>query len=130
VFALLILSVIATLRQRKEAEAMGRAIADSLVRKAATIAICYALLLTTSTLLLSLSEGYPLQVVMFEAISAGTTTGLSLGLTPNLTPFGKVVIIATMFLGRVGPLALFGALVFASGPRRPYGYAHEGVALG
>jgi len=43
---------------------------------------------------------------MFEQISAFATVGLSTGLTPLLTPVGKLWIIATMFMGRVGPLAL------------------------
>ena len=41
-------------------------------------------------------------LVAFEVISAFGTVGLSLGLTPLLSPFGKVVIMITMFLGRVG----------------------------
>jgi len=88
------------------------------------------MLIVVATMLLSLSEEASFGVVFFEVVSAATTTGLSLGLTPHLTPFGKVVIILTMFLGRVGPLALFASLVFQRGPQRPYAYPHESVALG
>ncbi len=130
VIALLALSVIATVRQRPRAEAFGRTIADSLVRKAATIGLCYLLLVTVSTMLLCLSEPFTFQSLAFEAVSASTTTGLSLGITGDLTGFGRAVIIATMFLGRVGPLALLGAMIFSHGTDRPYRYAHEGVALG
>jgi trk system potassium uptake protein TrkH len=130
VLAVLLWSVLSTIRQRRETEVFGRAIADSLVRQAGTVAICYLMLIVVSTLLLSLSEKASFGVILFEAVSAATTTGLSLGLTFELTPFGKVVIIATMFLGRVGPLALFAALVFRHGPQRPYAYPHESVALG
>lgn len=128
--ALLVLSVLATMLNRQETEAFGRQVADSLVRKAATLGICYILLIVAATLMLSLSEPYPFERVMFEVISAATTTGLSLGITPDLTSFGKVVIIAVMYLGRVGPLALLGALIFSHHARRPYAYAHEGVVLG
>jgi trk/ktr system potassium uptake protein len=130
VIALLALSVVATVRQRPRSEAFGRTIADSLVRKAATIGLCYLLLITTSTMLLCLSEPFNFQSLAFEAISAATTTGLSLGITSDLTAFGKAVIIATMFLGRVGPLALLGAMTFARAYDRPYRYPHEPVALG
>ena len=67
---------------------------------------------------------------MFEAVSAATTTGLSLGVTDSLTAVGKGVIIATMFLGRIGPLVLAGALLVGVSPRRRYAYPHEDVLLG
>ncbi len=130
VIALLALSVVATMRQRPRSEAFGRTIADALVRRAATIGMCYLLLVSLSTLLLCLSEPFTFQSLSFEAVSAATTTGLSLGITPDLTGFGRGVIIATMFLGRVGPLALLGAMTFSRRVKRPYRYAHEGVALG
>ncbi|MFW6033230.1 MAG: potassium transporter TrkG, partial [Phycisphaeraceae bacterium] len=63
-------------------------------------------------------------------VSAAATVGLTLGLTDDLTSFGKVVIIVTMFLGRVGPLTLLGALMFARRARRPYAYPHEDVVMG
>jgi trk/ktr system potassium uptake protein len=130
VIALLALSVVATVRQRPRAEAFGRTIADALVRKAATIGLCYLLLVMVSTMLLCISEPFAFQPLLFEAISASTTTGLSLGITGELTGFGRGVIIATMFLGRVGPLALLGAMTFSRGVSRPYRYAHEDVAIG
>jgi trk/ktr system potassium uptake protein len=130
VIALLALAVVATIRQRPRAEAFGRTIADSLVRKAATIGLCYLLLVTLSTMLLCLSEPFSFQALAFEAVSASTTTGLSLGITEDLTGFGRAVIIASMFLGRVGPLALLGAMTFSRAADRPYRYAHEAVALG
>lgn len=128
--AILIWSVISTLRQRRETEIFGRSISDSLVRQAGTIAICYSGLIVGATLLLSLSESAPFGIILFEAVSAGTTTGLSLGLTPDLTPFGKFVIITSMYLGRIGPLALFAALALRRRAERPYAYPHEAVALG
>jgi trk system potassium uptake protein len=128
--AILFWSVVSTLRQRRETEIFGRSISDSLVRMAGTIAICYAGLIIVVTVMLSLSEAAPFGVVLFEAVSAATTTGLSLGLTPHLTPFGKVVVIAAMYLGRIGPLALFAALALRRRDERPYAYPHESVALG
>ncbi|MBK7404217.1 MAG: potassium transporter TrkH [Phycisphaerales bacterium] len=128
--AVLVLSVVATMRQRREAEAYGRSIADALVRKAGTLGVCYFALIVGATVALSLVEPFDLEEIVFEVISAATTTGLSLGITPLLTPLGKLVIIAAMFLGRVGPLALLTVLIFGRRAERPYSYAHEGVALG
>ena len=128
--ALLLLTISATVRRRDHTEAFARQLSDGLVRKAATIAACFVALATGATLLLSLSEPYPFETLAFEAISAASTTGLSLGITGDLTAFGKAVIIGTMFLGRVGPLALLGILLFRDRPNRPYAYPHEDIAMG
>ncbi|MFP4224946.1 MAG: TrkH family potassium uptake protein [Phycisphaeraceae bacterium] len=130
VLAMLVLSVLATIRNRRETEAFGRTLADSLVRRAATLGICFLGLVGVATLLLTLSEAAPFETILFEAVSAAATVGLTLGLTDDLTSFGKVVIIVTMFLGRVGPLTLLGALMFARRARRPYAYPHEDVVMG
>ncbi|MCC7389671.1 MAG: hypothetical protein IT431_12980 [Phycisphaerales bacterium] len=128
--AVLALSVVATMRRRPEAEAGGRAIADSIVRKAGTLGLCYFGLIVACTFVLSLFEPFRLEPVLFEVISAATTTGLSLGITPDLTPEGKLVIIGAMFLGRVGPLTLLTGLLFGRKHEHQYTLAHEGVALG
>lgn len=128
--AVLVLSIVATVRQRKEAEAFGRSISDATIRKAGTLGLCYVGLIAGTTLALALVEPFELEPVLFEAISASTTTGLSLGITGDLSPAGKMVLIAAMFLGRVGPLALLTVLIFGRGVDRPYTYAHEDVAMG
>jgi len=130
VVALLVLSVLATMRNRYETEAFGRTMADALVRRAATSGICFMLLVFVSTVLLCYSEPFPFEPVLFEAVSACGTVGLSMGITSDLTDFGKGVIIASMYLGRIGPLTLLAALVFTPRERRPYAYAHEDVVLG
>lgn len=127
--AVLVLSVVATIRQREETEAFGRCISDSLVRKSAAIAFCMLALIGLSTLALSMTEEARFEAIVFECVSAATTTGLSLGLTGVLTSAGKVVLILTMFLGRVGPLTLFAVLLRRSRAQR-YQYPHEQVALG
>ena len=69
--------------------------------------------------------------MMFEAVSAFNTVGLSMGMTGQLSETGKVVTIGLMFLGRVGPLTFAAALarrrqVLA----REFRYAYEDVAVG
>jgi len=128
--ALLLLTVAATLRRRDHTEAFARRLSEQLVRKAATIAVCFVALATAATGLLCFSEPYPFEKIAFEAVSAASTTGLSLGITSDLTSFGKMVIIATMFLGRIGPLALLGALQLGSYSPRAYAYAREDVSMG
>jgi trk system potassium uptake protein TrkH len=69
--------------------------------------------------------------LIFEAVSAFGTVGLSMGTTENLGTAGKWIIIVLMFLGRVGPLAFFAALSLKTGGR-PAGMrsAREDVIIG
>jgi len=67
--------------------------------------------------------------VLFEAFSAFSTVGLSLGMTPKLSSLGKVVIILTMYIGRIGPLTL----LYAFSRQKAYGkyeYVEENVMIG
>jgi trk system potassium uptake protein TrkH len=130
VLALLVLSVIGTLRPNKETEAFGRSIDDRLLRQAGTVAVTFVGLIVVATLLLTLSESFLFEKILFEVISAAGTVGLSLGITSDLSSFGQAVLIATMFLGRIGPLTLVGMVLLRQGPRRRYHYAREEVALG
>lgn len=111
--AILMLAIMATLRRREDTDVFVRRTHDSLVHTAVAMAACFMTLVAVSTGLLCLSEPYPFEKIVFESVSAASTTGLSLGITADLTAFGKVVIIATMFLGRVGPLVLLGGLWIA-----------------
>lgn len=70
--------------------------------------------------LLALSESLPFEGLLFEAASALGTVGLSTGITAQLTPIGKLILLLLMFIGRVGPLTFGVALFFPSGPR-PHG---------
>lgn len=128
--ALLLLGIAATARRREHVEAFSRHIDDALIRKAATLAVCMMALIGCATLILSISEPYPFVKILFEAVSAASTTGLSLGITPDLTLLGKITIIVTMFLGRVGPLAVLGAILFGTRPNHPYAYPRESVVMG
>jgi trk system potassium uptake protein TrkH len=66
--------------------------------------------------------------VLFEVTSAFGTVGLSTGTTPLLSTFGRLLIIITMFLGRVGPLSLFLSMQGRSAAAARYTYPTEGVA--
>ena len=94
------------------------------------LAACFFGLVGLTTFLLCLSETAPFNKVLFESVSAVTTTGLTLGITSQLTPFGKVVIIAAMILGRVGPLALVAALSFAGHTSRRTADSAETMLMG
>jgi len=83
----------------------------------------------TAGLLLSWSEAAPLGKLLFEAISASANSGLGLGVTAGLTSFGKLVIIATVVIGRVAPLWLLSTVALHNRQRVNYAYPGEPVIL-
>lgn len=105
---------------RAGASLFGRSIAPAILQRAATIAVVATMTASLALFLLLISEDAPFEVLAFEVISALGTVGLSLGVTPNLSVTGKVVIIATMFIGRVGPLTLALALSRSKPPALAY----------
>lgn len=76
------------------------------LRAALRIVLSQVLLIVLATWLLTLSEPFPLEKLLFETVSAASSAGLSLGITGSLTSAGKVVLILTMILGRCIPLAV------------------------
>ncbi len=130
-FVLLLATVWCVLRRKDQVQLYRRSVAVDMLRKAVTIAVLYLGLVVVVTLLLSISvgAGTPLIDVLFEAGSACGTVGLSTGVTGNLDPFGKSVVIAAMFIGRLGPLTLL--LALTSRLRAPrYEYPPEHMVIG
>jgi trk system potassium uptake protein TrkH len=119
------------MRQRSEVEVFRRSIAPEVIRRAVTVAVLYLALVGVITLLLCIGmrTGYAFIDLFFEACSACGTVGLSTGVTGGLNIFGKMVVVAGMFVGRVGPLTLLLAL---AGKVRPadYAYPRENVLIG
>jgi len=130
VFAVMVLAVASTVRGRAEVELFHRALPDALVKKAATVAAGLLGVIAMATLALDITERMAFEPLFFEVISAATTTGLSLGATGELSPAGRAVITITMFLGRVGALALVSALLGASHGRGRYALPRDTVSLG
>jgi trk system potassium uptake protein len=98
------------LGNRRGTTLFGRVIPLATLVRAASIAVVATLTMVGALMLLLLTEDAPFLVLAFEAVSALGTVGLSLGITGSLTATGKWVIIATMFIGRIGPLTLALAL--------------------
>ncbi len=127
--AVLLLSVWTTLRGRQRVEIFGRSVPDVTVRRAGVVVIIMFALISVVTLTLCVTEGVPLRSALFESVSACGTVGLSTGITPSLTPLGRVVIMLAMVAGRLGPLTLLIALAGRAGSAR-YEYAREDVGIG
>ena len=83
-----------------------RKIKDEIVQKAYIAFVSALFIVFTGTILLSLVEDFSLHEILFEVTSAFGTTGLSKGITGDLSSFSKFVLVITMFFGRLGILAL------------------------
>ena len=104
--AVLLANAAATFRQRESAQFFGRRIDCSAVKTAATILPMYLALFFGGAAFISVYEGLPLSACLYETASAVGTVGLTLGITPQLHIPSQIVLIALMYLGRVGGLTL------------------------
>lgn len=110
------------------ARLFGRSIPGEVLQRAATITVISTATASLALFLLLLTEDAPFEILAFEAVSALATVGLSLGVTASLSAIGKSVIIATMFIGRVGPLTL--ALALGRPTRSPISYPEARIMVG
>jgi trk system potassium uptake protein len=110
-FATLIGAVIAQIRGKEDVIFYRQRILPHMIYKSLTVTISGLFVVMAVTMALSITEaGAEFQMILFEVTSAFATTGLSMGLTPMLSPIGKILIVLTMFAGRVGPLTIAFAL--------------------
>jgi trk system potassium uptake protein TrkH len=85
---------------------LNRTLPEAVFRKAVGVASISLAIVVVATFLLLLVEPHAPLDLLFETVSAFTTTGLSTGVTPKLSTPGKLIIILMMFIGRIGPLTL------------------------
>ena len=128
-FALVFIAVVSLIRGRQEPVLLKRRLPLTQTFKAVTIIVAAAGLIFTTTLILTIMENQDFMALFFETVSAFGTVGLSTGITPELSTVSKAALIATMFVGRIGPLTLFIAL---ARPRREEGlhYPEEKLLIG
>ena len=108
--AVLVCSALATIRNKNSATMFGRRISESSVKKAVAVAVAFLVICSASTVLLMATSNASALDAFYETVSATATVGLSRNLTATLNSFGKVIIIITMYFGRVGPISLAVAL--------------------
>jgi trk system potassium uptake protein TrkH len=126
-FSALMLAVGGMIRGRNEVEVFKRSLSPQTIYKAFTVMFMAGSLVIIVTMILSVTENAPFLNILFEVVSAFGTVGLSTGLTPSLTPVGKLWIIITMFAGRVGPVTL--ALAIALRTKRGTIHYPEGRVM-
>ncbi|MDE3077565.1 MAG: Trk family potassium uptake protein, partial [Chloroflexota bacterium] len=128
-FALLLLAIAASAAGREDVVAYGRQVPNTAVHRAVAVALLSIALVVTVSLVLSVTETAPFSHVLMETVSAFGTVGFSAGLTQHLSIMGRLLIIVTMFAGRLGPLTLVLALIARTKPHS-LRYAPELVKIG
>lgn len=108
--AVLVASAVSTIKGKNDVCLFGRNISKQAVSKSAAVCTMSFCIVFLSTILLSFVSDASTMDVLYETVSATATVGLSRGITPYLNEMGKIIIIVTMYLGRVGPISLALAL--------------------
>lgn len=103
-------TVFASLKGRQDAEMFERRVSQEIVYRALTIMTMALGWVYGVTLIMSLVEPYDFIRLLFEVMSAFSTTGLTTGITPKLTDLSRILLLVTMFIGRVGILTVTLAL--------------------
>ncbi|HPG34002.1 MAG TPA: potassium transporter TrkG, partial [Lentimicrobium sp.] len=128
-FAVAFINLLSLGRGKDRIEIFGREIANESVRRAFAVIFLSFMVIGTAVLLLVITEGdRELEKIIFEVISAFSTVGLSLGITSHLSVAGKWILIATMFLGRVGTLTFLVGL-FRKMRSLQYHYPSENIMI-
>lgn len=107
---ILILSMLAAVKGNNEVRAFRRKISDNFVRRAVAVIVISVVFVMMAAVALSITEQAEFLDILFEAVSALATVGLTRGLTPSVSTAGKFVIIFAMYVGRIGPITM--ALAF------------------
>lgn len=108
--AVLVVSALATIQNKQEVSLFNRNISKQAVNKAVAVTVMSFAIMFTSTILLSAVTSADVLDILFETVSATATVGLTRDLTPSFNAASKMVVIGTMYLGRVGPISLALAL--------------------
>jgi trk system potassium uptake protein TrkH len=128
-FSLLYFAIVTAVRGGTDVVAFGRRVPNGYVLRAIAVALLTLAVVLTVAMVLTVSEQPRFGYLLFETFSAVGTVGLSVGITPDLTIVGRVVLTLAMFAGRLGPLTLVLAL---AARERPSGirWPEEGVKIG
>jgi len=128
-FGVILISLYNQLTGRESVLVLKRRVSDETVKRALSIAALALLWFVSAVLALTISEDKDFLKIVFEVGSALGTVGLSAGITSDLTAFGKIVIIITMLIGRVGPLGI-GLTILRKKRVSSYQYPEDEILVG
>ena len=127
--AVLFSSAFSVFRKKDNAELMRRRIDDETVKTASAICIMYVTLFLAGGMAISTIEHLPITPCLYESASAVGTVGLTLGITPTLGTASKLILILSMFFGRVCGLTLIYA-AFGAGKKQAAKLPTDTIAVG
>ena len=129
-FGMVALTLVNVIKGREDTEAFGRRFSKETIYKSFALFMIGTSIVIIVTMILSITEyGMDFLSVLFEATSAFGTAGLTLGITSSLSVIGKIVIIISMYIGRVGPLTVALALTHRQ-KKQGYKYPEGKILIG
>lgn len=105
-FAVLVLSAVTSARRSNSITVFKKRLEDKTARQASAVVVVYVLTLSAAIMLMCAVEPFPLASIVFEAVSAMGTVGVTMGITPELSAVSKYTVILLMYAGRIGGLTL------------------------
>ncbi len=112
-----------------EPKMFGKRFEDDAVKKATAVAGTNLLLIVSATVLLTIISGFALGDVLYEAVSAMSTVGVTVGITDKFNIAGRYIIAALMYLGRIGSLT-FAVSFLEKKKKAAISYLSENIAIG
>lgn len=128
-FAIIIFAFWTVVTNRNDVNIFKRRISWELVNKSLSIVVAALFFIFLIFFLLTFTENADMSKILFETISAFATVGLSANFTPDLSPFGRILITIMMFIGRLGPLTMAFALLNTKKEAKVR-YAEEKILIG
>lgn len=129
----LILCALSTIKGRESTVVYKRRIPMSVIARALTVVMIAIAVVIGTLMILTVTEDASFMDLLFEVVSAFGTVGLTLGITPDLTAIGKIIIIILMFIGRLGTITIAVALMVRQGKakeKQGIQYPEEKVMVG
>jgi potassium uptake TrkH family protein len=128
-FAINLLFLINFARGRSTIKVFRRELDNTDVIKSLAVTLLASFMCAGSVIFLSITESFSMIEILFEVCSAFGTVGLSMGITPDLSVYGKLIIMALMFIGRIG-LLTFLVILGIKQKETLYNYPKERVIIG
>ena len=128
--AVLVCSAFATISNKNGATLFGRRISEESIKKAVAVVVMFLAICTASCVLLMATSDASAIDAVYETVSATATVGLSRNFTATLNTVGKLIIIVTMYFGRVGPISLAVALGSKNESQNVVSEPTENISIG
>ena len=129
-FVILLATAASVIKNKRTIDVFNRQISEKSIKKAIAVFATSFSVMTLSTILLSAASNADFLDMLYETVSATATVGLTRNFTASLNTVGKIIIIATMYFGRVGPISLAVAFKMRKSSENIIENPIEGISVG